>query len=589
MALSLKMKQKHILSRLPNTAFLCGANTTSSMRSQFLNYVKSYHKHIFISGEVTKNIFSDDKIIIAEQVEELWEKSLREANTGYDNLLEFEMDIAELASVIPIFLEGPGAMVETGAFFINPKLRKKLLIFIDKKKYGPPSFIRRAIIDPLIRSQQIVFYDQNEPCNNKIFFQKIFKFREREYPINTQEDNLTSLYFFLLKILCDWKTEAEIIEELNKKNEFKNYKETISNYLKVLVSFGLIIKEPEDSQINFLSLIRNDISNDSSILKQIGTQTKSDSILLKYMKKFTMEGFSYKYTYHDTSEKSQKKIKQRQYKQPEKQLQVLQKILKTRILSNEQIFCIHEVATAYKKGINIKENTEKHLGNQYILRLDFKCFFDSIRRSDFLEYLKDRDLYPEYRDLICDIVFRDDSIENKNFSLPTGASTSPVISNILLYFFDKRISKYCHSLGITYTRYADDLTFSHNEPDKLKDIESQVRGLLKEIPYLSNLQINNNKTLHMSKKGRRKITGLYLTPEGKISIGRNKKNYIKKLLRDYEKEENTMKLSYIQGHLLFIKSVEKDFWDRLYNKYGNNFRDLFYPQKTFKIDNSEII
>ena len=53
-------------------------------------------------------------------------------------------------------------------------------------------------------------------------------------------------------------------------------------------------------------------------------------------------------------------------------------------------------------------------------------------------------------------------------------------------------------------------------------------------------------------------------------------------MRDYEKEENTTKLSYIQGHLLFIKSVEKDFWDRLYNKYGDSLTDLFHPQQSFK-------
>ena len=139
------MKRKNILGRLPNTAFLCGANATNSMRSQFLNYVKSYHKHIFISGNQTENIFSDDRIIIAEQAEELWEKSLKEANTGYNNLLEFELDIAELASIIPIFLEEKswGAMVEVGAFFqflskreaVNHCRKTKICSVLYRKSY----------------------------------------------------------------------------------------------------------------------------------------------------------------------------------------------------------------------------------------------------------------------------------------------------------------------------------------------------------------------------------------------------------------------------------------------------------------------
>ena len=81
----------------------------------------------------------------------------------------------------------------------------------------------------------------------------------------------------------------------------------------------------------------------------------------------------------------------------------------------------------------------------------------------------------------------------------------------------------------------------------------------------------------MSKKGQRKITGLYLTPEGKISIGRNKKNYIKKLLRDYGKGKHTKK-PHIQGYLCFIKNIEKEFWNCLHNKYVDKeqYHELFY-------------
>ena len=120
-------QKKYILNRLPNMAFLCGANKKHSMRFKFLNYVQSEHKHVFITektGKTTKNIFSDKRIIIAEQVENLWDTCLKEDNTGYNNLLEFEIDIAKLASVIPVFLEGPGSMIETGTFFCKPDLKK---------------------------------------------------------------------------------------------------------------------------------------------------------------------------------------------------------------------------------------------------------------------------------------------------------------------------------------------------------------------------------------------------------------------------------------------------------------------------------
>ena len=601
------MNKKNILSRLPNMAFLCGANKTDSMRSQFINYIQSEHRHIFISGKATKNVCSNERVILAEQVEELWDKCLNEKDAGYDNLLEFEMDIAELASVIPIFLEGPGAMIETGAFFCKSNLRKKLLIILKKDYFHKDSFIQRAIIKDPSLDGRIIYYDSQDETRNKKILEEIFSFRDNlNNKIDIQENSSTALYFFLLQVLFEWKTKEQIIEELNKNDKLKKYKSKLENHLKILTALGLIIKEPDFTQTKFLSLTRGDLSitilphslsvrnkfHETEIFNQIISKLGDDKlILLKYMKKFADEDyFSYSYPY--------RKHPSLTYETPTRELDTIQKTLKTRILNNRDIFPIHESATAYVENTNIRKNVEKHSENQFILKMDFKCFFNSIKRSDFVKYLKNKKFenkkFDAYIEFICDIAFKSNSAMKKDFSLPIGASTSPIISNTLLYSFDEKISKYSDSLGITYTRYADDLTFSHDRPNKLCTIEGKVKEIIREIPYPVHLQINDRKTVHMSKKGQKKITGLYLTPAGKISIGRNKKNYIKKLLRDYEKEKYTEKAQHIQGYLCFIKNVEREFWDRLHNKYikknysekdfskPDKFYDLFYNNGWFR-------
>ena len=580
------MKKKHILSRLPNMAFLCGANCDNSMRTQFLDYVQSKHKHIFISGKATKNICSNERIIIAEKVEHLWDTCLKESNAGYDSLLEFEMDIAQLSSVIPVFLEGYGALVETGTFLCTPGLREKLLIIVNKKYFNKKSFIERAIIKNPHLSGKIIYYDNNNTNHNKKIFEEIFYFRENQKPkIDRRENSPVTIYFFLLYILCEWKTKEEIIEELLKNNILKKYIETLDNHIKILKSLGMIVEEPDFKKSKLLSLIRKDCSmnykkslprntfHEIDIFDQITSKIDSDKILLKYMKQFSDEDF-FSYSYNKQASKG--------YKKPNQQLNVLQKQLKTRILNNKTIFPIHESAMAYVEKSNIRKNAEKHSNNQFILKMDLKQFFNSIKKNDFLKYLKNRknqnfnDVYLEF---ICDIAFKDDSIKEEDCSLPIGASTSPIISNILLYTFDESVSKYSRSLGITYTRYADDLTFSHDEPHKLNFIENKVKEIIKKIPYPSNLSINNKKTVHMSKRGQRKITGLYLTPSGKISIGRNKKSYIKKLLRDYDKEKYKEKYKHIQGYLCFIKNVDEEFWHLLHDKYiKKNYRDENYSK-----------
>ena len=377
------------------------------------------------------------------------------------------------------------------------------MVILDKKYCNNDSFIQRAIIkDPFLsKNNRIRYYDGEETTHNQNVFEDIFSFRDEEYRIETQENNPISLYFSLLEILCEWKTKEQIIEELNKNNELKRYREKLDNHLKILKSLGLIIEEPDFNKIKFLSLIRADCSlyvlpsasrnefHNRDIFKQVASKTKSDLVLLKYMKRFADEDyFSYSYYKNNSSGF---------YKKPERQLDVLQKILKTRILNNRDMFPIHESVMAYVKGRNIRKNVEKHQKNQFILKLDFKSFFKSIKRSDFLAYLKNINFenqnFNTYIEFICDIAFKDDAITKDGSSLPIGASTSPIISNILLYAFDERISKYSHSLDIVYTRYADDLTFSHNQPNKLSIMEGEVAKVIKEILYLSDLQINNKK------------------------------------------------------------------------------------------------
>ena len=52
-----------------------------------------------------------------------------------------------------------------------------------------------------------------------------------------------------------------------------------------------------------------------------------------------------------------------------------------------------------------------------------------------------------------------------NNTLPQGSPCSPVISNLVAHILDIRLVSLAAKTGCTYTRYADDLTFSTNLPD----------------------------------------------------------------------------------------------------------------------------
>ena len=104
--------------------------------------------------------------------------------------------------------------------------------------------------------------------------------------------------------------------------------------------------------------------------------------------------------------------------------------------------------------------------------------------------------------------------------LTIGAPSSPTLSNVLMYDFDDSWHKRCVISGISYSRYADDITFSTNKPDILESICEELSSFGAR-PFGLNLSLNQKKTVYSSKKHLR-LTGLVLTSDSKISLGREK-------------------------------------------------------------------
>jgi RNA-directed DNA polymerase len=73
---------------------------------------------------------------------------------------------------------------------------------------------------------------------------------------------------------------------------------------------------------------------------------------------------------------------------------------------------------------------------------------------------------------------------------------------------------------------------------------------------------------------RRAVTGLIITPNGDISVGRKNKRMLKALLCQFShgniSQENT---AYLQGYLAFLLDVEPAYFNRLALKYGADVVD----------------
>ncbi|WP_312146356.1 retron St85 family RNA-directed DNA polymerase [Brevundimonas sp.] len=285
------------------------------------------------------------------------------------------------------------------------------------------------------------------------------------------------------------------------------------------------------------------------------------------------EGAPDRYKEYPIDKKSKNTEEKRIIAQPASEVKYLQGVLRDVMLEG---LPIHRCATAYRKGVRLVDNAIPHSGTSKILKMDFRNFFNSITSSDWRRYCEDSEiLSSEDIHLTSRLLFWRKS-GGRALRLSVGAPTSPILSNILMYQFDCAISDLLAEEKVSYTRYADDLTFSAPRTGYMVDVKGYVRRAIKEIKYPSQLRINKEKTSYYTNKYRRSVTGLVLANDGRVTVGRDRKRRVFVGLYKFSRGElDQSSAMQIAGLLSFIISVERDFLDVVYRRYGVDVvRDL---------------
>lgn len=256
----------------------------------------------------------------------------------------------------------------------------------------------------------------------------------------------------------------------------------------------------------------------------------------------------------------------RMISQPAKEVKVLQRLLESEYLSS---LPIHPAAMAYEKGTSIRKNADAHSPNGPILKLDFENFFPSIRIRDWLNYADQHNLFEDVadRELAGRLLFQQPK-RSTTLRLAIGAPTSPHLSNLLMYEFDRLMFERASREVVTYTRYADDLTFSAARTGYLQRIEKIVRSTLRDIEF-PRLKLNDKKRVLATKKYKRMVTGVILTNDNRLSIGRERKKLIRAMIYRFSKNDlSDDQIKNLRGLLAFSNDVEPEFVLRMKIKYG---------------------
>lgn len=203
----------------------------------------------------------------------------------------------------------------------------------------------------------------------------------------------------------------------------------------------------------------------------------------------------------------------------------------------------HTSATAFQASKSIADNAQLHARGELIIRLDLKDFFPSIkfpRVKGFFKSLGYSSGMATVFALICTDAARiGANLGDKKYFvalgeryLPQGACTSPALSNLICRKLDNRLHKLAQAQAWTYSRYADDLVFSH--PNK----EVSMGGLYQlvhKIVLEENFVINPEKTKIMRPHQRQAITGVVVN-NGVLRISRRDVKRFRAFLHQYEQK-----------------------------------------------------
>lgn len=164
----------------------------------------------------------------------------------------------------------------------------------------------------------------------------------------------------------------------------------------------------------------------------------------------------------------------------------------------------------FRKGYSILSNAEVHRRRRFVLNVDLKDFFGTIHFGRVLGYFENnRDflLKREVATVIAQIACHD-------AKLPQGSPCSPIISNLIGLILDIHLSKLARNNGCSYTRYADDLTFSTNRSEFPEALALPVGGKLKvgldleALVLRCGFKVNEQKTRLQFSRSRQDVTGI---------------------------------------------------------------------------------
>ena len=198
---------------------------------------------------------------------------------------------------------------------------------------------------------------------------------------------------------------------------------------------------------------------------------------------------------------------------------------------------VHEAALGFTRGRSVIDHARRHSGQRAVLRLDLSDFFASVSAGRVFGILRTAGYEPPVAHVLTGLTTntvpahvwevvhaagRSAEVQplfrlGRRLAgphLPQGAPTSPALANLAAFRLDRRLTGLAASLGLRYSRYADDLTFSG---PRLRQRGAGLSTLVASIAREEGFALNARKTALSTAAARQVVCGVVVNASPNVT------------------------------------------------------------------------
>jgi RNA-directed DNA polymerase len=218
-------------------------------------------------------------------------------------------------------------------------------------------------------------------------------------------------------------------------------------------------------------------------------------------------------------------------------------------------------AHGFVKGRSVRTGAEGHVGKAVVLRLDLKDFFHTVTyaraRGLLIALGYGYTVAATLAVLMTESERQPVEVEGRVYFVPVGprvcvqgAPTSPALCNALVLKMDRRLAGLARKHGFTYSRYADDLSFSGPEVETAEKLLALATKIIAEEGF----QVNGAKTRLQRRGGRQTVTGV--TVNQVLGLSRKERRKLRAMIhQEAARPADVESSARIEGKLAYLSML----------------------------------